>query len=169
MSAVQLIADTNVVSYMAAKSPLGAAYNDLIAHRHVGLTGHTIAELRAGAVIGQWGARRLNEYLGFLEQFSHVPCTRAMAEICGALRGTRRRTGNPIEWADAWAAACALWLDIPLVTHDRDLEGIPELRVLTVHNEWRVGEEARGECASSGIWTGESASRRFATHAIGFA
>jgi hypothetical protein len=37
MSSVQLIADTNVVSYMAAKSRLGAAYNDLIAHRHVGL------------------------------------------------------------------------------------------------------------------------------------
>jgi hypothetical protein len=57
------------------------------------------------------------------------------------------------------AAACALWLDIPLVTHDRDLEGISDLRVLTVHGEWRVGEETTGECASRGIWTGESASR----------
>ena len=64
--------------------------------------------------------------------------------------GTRRRIGEPIDWADAWAAACALWLDLPLVTHDRGLEGIPDLRVLTVHHGWRVGEETMAEVVASG-------------------
>jgi hypothetical protein len=41
------------------------------------------------------------------------------------------------------AAACALWFDIPLVTQDRDLEGIPGLRVLTLHDEWRIGGTCR--------------------------
>jgi hypothetical protein len=77
----------------------------------------------------------------------------------------RRRIGQPIDWADAWAAACALWLDLPLVTHDRDLEGIPDLRVITVHDEWRVGEEAMEGAASSGIWIGESARASFGTRA----
>jgi hypothetical protein len=77
-----------------------------------------------------------------------------MAELCGTIRGMRRQIGQPIEWADAWAAACALWLDVPLITHDRDLEGIPDLRVVTLHDDWRVGEEAFGAVPTSGIWTG---------------
>ena len=162
MTPVQLIADTNVISYMSGTSPLGTAYSDLIDGRRIGLTGHTLAELRAGSVIGRWGERRLNEYLGFLEQFTHVPCTRGMAEVCGALRGVRRHVGDPIDWADAWAATCALWLEVPLVTHDRDLEGIPDLRVITVHDGWRVGEERMGYVASSGSWLGESNSSHMA-------
>jgi predicted nucleic acid-binding protein len=157
MTSVQLIADTNVVSYIYAESTLGRAYEDLIDHRKVGLTGHTIAELRAGSAIGRWGERRLKEYLQFLEEFHHVPSDREMAELCGEIRGMRRRIGEPIDWADAWAAACALWLDVPLVTHDRDLEGIPDLRVITVHDEWRVGEAAMGEAVPSGIWIGQLA------------
>jgi hypothetical protein len=50
MTVVQLIADTNVVSYMSGKSPLGAAYSDLIDDRCVGVTGHTLAELRVGTL-----------------------------------------------------------------------------------------------------------------------
>lgn len=165
MTAVQLIADANVISYIFRKSPLGRAYKDLIAGRSVGLTGHTVAELRAGSVIGRWGERRLDEYLQFLGQFTHVPCTRGMAELCGAIRGVRRHIGEPIDWADAWAAACALWLDVPLVTHDRDLQGIPDLRVLTVHDKWRIGEETVAQTAPSGMWMGESARARLDTRA----
>ena len=155
MTVVQLIADTNVVSYLYEKSPLGTAYGDLIDDRRVGVTGHTLAELRAGTVIARWGERRLNEYAQFLERFAHVPCTRGMAELCGVLRGHRRCIGEPIDWADAWAAACALWLDVPLVTHDKGLQGIPALRVLTVHHGWRVGEETMAEVVASGLWIGE--------------
>jgi hypothetical protein len=64
MTSVQLIADTNVVSYIYAESTLGRAYEDLIDHRQVGLTGHTIAELRAGSVIGRWGERVGEETMG---------------------------------------------------------------------------------------------------------
>jgi predicted nucleic acid-binding protein len=76
MTSVQLIADTNVVSYMFRRSTLGIAYADLIDSRPVGLTGHTVAELRAGTVIGCWGERRLNEHSRFLERF-----TDAMAHL----------------------------------------------------------------------------------------
>jgi predicted nucleic acid-binding protein len=165
MISVPLVADTNVISYMFERSPLGVAYRDLIDGRRVGFTGHTLAELRAGTVMNKWGERRLNAYIQWLEQFNHVPCTRGMAEICGAIRGLRSNIGEPIDWADAWAAACALWLDVPLVTHDKDLQGIRDLRVLTVHDKWRIGEETMGEAAPSGIWMGESARARLDTRA----
>ena len=63
MRPVQLVADTSVVSYMFNQSPLGAAYEELIGSRNVGITGHSIAELRAGAVMARWGERRQGEHL----------------------------------------------------------------------------------------------------------
>jgi predicted nucleic acid-binding protein len=140
MRAVELIADTNVVSYMHNRVPLGLVYEELIGSRRVGLAGCAIAELRAGAINARWGERRLRAQQRFLDQFSHVPDTREMAELCGAIRAERSRIGKPIDWPDAWTAACALWLEVPLVTHDRDHEAIPGLRVLTAHSTWRVRE-----------------------------
>jgi hypothetical protein len=39
MISVPLVADTNVISYMFERSPLGVAYRDLIDGRRVGFTG----------------------------------------------------------------------------------------------------------------------------------
>jgi predicted nucleic acid-binding protein len=155
VSSVQVVVDTNVVSYLTQDSALGLAYRQLIGGRKMGITGHSIAELRAGAEMAQWGARRLNEQLRFLDEFSLVPDTREMAQVCGVLRGVRSRVGRRIEWADAWAAACALWLDVPLVTHDRDHEGVPGLRVMTVHRVWCIREAACGASDGGGLILGE--------------
>jgi predicted nucleic acid-binding protein len=133
MTPVQLIADTNVLSYVFHESMLGLEYEKLIGSRRVGVTGHSVAELRAGAVMARWGERRLKEQSRLLEQFTYVPDNKEMAEVCGGIRGVRSHIGRPIDWPDAWTAACALWLDVPLVTHDRDLEALPGLRVLTLH------------------------------------
>ena len=74
----------------------------------------------------------------------------------GTSRTLRSRSGEPIDWPDAWAAACAIWLDVPLVTHDRDLEGIPGLRILMAHTRWCV-REGGSEAHESGIlWLDES-------------
>jgi predicted nucleic acid-binding protein len=153
MRPVELIADTNVISYMFNESALGGAYEQLIGSRGVGISGYVIAELRAGSIIARWGERRLAEQLRFLAEFAHMPCTREMAEVCGAIRAMRSRVGRPIEWPDAWGAACAMWLDVPLVTHDRDLEGIVGLQVLTVHTEWRIGESDHASGGSGRLST----------------
>jgi hypothetical protein len=60
------------------------------------------------------------------------------------LRAQRERIGRPIGLADAWIAATALWYDVPLVTHDRDMEGIPGLQVLTLHGGWLVCDPRSG-------------------------
>jgi predicted nucleic acid-binding protein len=150
MRPVELVVDTNVVSYLFRRSAQGFAYERLIGDRRRGITGSTLAELRAGSRTGNWDCSRLEALLEHLQGFTHIPETREMSEVCGAIRAERRRIGRPIDWPDAWAAACALWLDVPLVTHDRDLEGIPGLRVETLHETWRVGEPDYWELLSSG-------------------
>jgi predicted nucleic acid-binding protein len=156
MSDVQLIADTNVVSYAFRGGPLGRAYVELMGDRVIGVTGMCLAEMRAGAILGRWDERKTDELIHFVRQFTHVLELEGVAEVCGALRGVREQIGRPIDLPDAWAAACALWLDIPLVTHDRDLEGIPDLRVLTLHDNWRVGEESLCPDGSTGLWIGST-------------
>jgi predicted nucleic acid-binding protein len=160
MNSVQLIADTNVVSYLFHRSTLGFGYAQLIGFHRVGVTGQCLAEIRAGAVIAEWGERKRQELARFLGQFVHVPDTAEMAEVCGALRGYRTRIGEPIDWPDAWAAACALWLEVPLVTHDRDLEGIPGLRILTLHKDWQIRDGTFDRFSSKPLWLVDSSSRR---------
>lgn len=97
MSAVELVADTSVFSYVFNEVPLGRAYEDLIGSRSVGIAGQSIAELRTGVVMARWGERRLAEHSRFLDKFTHVPDTRAMSELCGRIRATRFHIGEPIE------------------------------------------------------------------------
>jgi predicted nucleic acid-binding protein len=141
MIAVELVADTNVLSYLFRQSSLGVSYRCLIGERPVGVTGLTLAEIHFGAAIGGWGRRKIEELKSFLNRFTHVPDTEEIAEICGHVRAQHERVGRAISWPDACAAASALWLQVPLVTHDRDHEGIPGLQVLTLHDDWRIGEE----------------------------
>jgi hypothetical protein len=63
MSTVQLIADTNIVSYAFRGGTLGRAYLELRGDRCTGVTGMCLAELRAGSIIGRWGERKIDELL----------------------------------------------------------------------------------------------------------
>ena len=174
MIAVELVADTDVLSYLFRQSSLGVSYGRLIGRRPVGATGLALAEIHFGAALGGWGRRKLEELQSFLKRFTHVPDTEEIAEVCGQIRAQYARVGRAISWPDACAAASALWLQVPLVTHDRDHEGIPGLQVLTLHDDWRIGEkhalcddehDAIAALRGGGpLWLGES-ERRVALHA----
>lgn len=140
MTAAKLLADTNVVSYLFRNSTLGAAYWALIAGRPIGVSLLTLEEIKFGAAINRWSPKSTRRLDAFLSTLVFLPMDREIGEICSRLRAQRQREGRRIELPDAWNAATALWHEIPLVTHDRDLEGIPGLRVLTLHDDWRVRE-----------------------------
>jgi hypothetical protein len=81
MSTVQLIADTNVVSYAFRGGPLGRAYLELMGDRRTGVTGMCLAELRAGSIIGRWGERKVDELVHFIRRFTHVREPEGMADL----------------------------------------------------------------------------------------
>jgi tRNA(fMet)-specific endonuclease VapC len=137
MTVPEQVVDTNVVSYLLRKSELSTGYRQLL-RRPTGITVLSLAELHYGVALNDWGSgkiARLDELLG---EFTLLPIPAVIAEICGNLRAARQRVGRPIELADAWIAATALWFDIPVVTHDRDLEAIPGLKVRTLHDAWTM-------------------------------
>jgi tRNA(fMet)-specific endonuclease VapC len=138
MTSAELIADTNIVSYLFRNSVLGTNYRCLIGDCPIGITSLSLEELYYGAALNRWGDAKRQRLDSFLKDFVIVQWQPEVAEICGSLRAERRRVGRPIELADAWVAATALWNDIPVVTHDRDLEAIPGLRVVTLHDGWQI-------------------------------
>lgn len=101
MSSVDLLADTNIVSYLFEESTLGTRYRQLIDDRDTGVTVLSLAELHYGAACGNWGARRRQQLDAFLHGFFVVPAPTGVAEICGSLRAERRRVGREIDLADA--------------------------------------------------------------------
>ena len=155
MTHVELVADSDVVSYMYKRVPLGDAYSDLIGVRRTGITLLSVAESRVGVVYANWGNRRIASLHAFLSRFFVLEANTEIADVCGGLLGRCKQIGLAISWPDAWSAATALWLDVPLVTHDRDLERVPGLRVLTVHTDWQVREEGGGIGTGGPLWLGE--------------
>jgi predicted nucleic acid-binding protein len=155
MTHVELVADSVVVSYIYRRNTLGHAYSDLIGTRRTGITQLSVAESRLGVVHANWGEPRVAHLDAFLSRFFLLDPSPEIANVCGGLLGRCKQIGRAVSWPDAWAAATALWLDVPFVTHDRDLEKVPGLRVLTVHSNWQVREEGVGTWHSSGLWVGE--------------
>jgi predicted nucleic acid-binding protein len=156
MRCVELVVDTDVASFMFRECERGAAYEDLIGVSSAGITPLALAEFRSGVVKRDWGARKIESLDTFLGRFRLLETSLEIANISGAIYGVCQQVGRAVSWPDAWAAATALWLDVPLVAHDRDLEGIPGLRVLTLHKGWQVREKGMVSSESGPLWLGET-------------
>lgn len=159
MKYVELVVDTDVASFIFKEDERGAAYSELIGESRTGITLLSIAELRAGVVRKNWGPRKIASLDVFLSRFLLIETSLEIASISGGVRACCEQVGRAVSWPDAWIAATALWLDVPLVAHDRDLEGIPGLRVLTVHESWQVREEGPAPSEGRALWLGERSVR----------
>ena len=155
MRKVELVADGDVISYMYKRTPLGDAYTELMASQITGITLLAVSESRQGVVYGNWGMKRLQTLDTFLSRFVLLESSSEIANVCGGLLGRCKQIGRALSWPDAWAAATAIWLDVPLVTHDRDLEKVPGLKVLTLHEQWEMREEGIGVRVGGPLWLGE--------------
>ena len=155
MRPVELVADTDVVSYMYKGGALGAMFSDLVGSSSTGITLQSLAELHYWAARNNWGHRKIASLDAFLSRFLLLESDPEIANISGAIRARCDQVGRAISWPDAWVAATALWLRVPLVAHDRDLERIPGLRVLTVHKNWQIREESAVPAHAGVLWLSE--------------
>ena len=94
----------------------------------------TVAELRAGVLAArdlETRARRLKT-LAYVSGFDVIPIAEEVAEAWAELRVALRDAGRRLGVNDAWIAATAMALRIPLVSQDRDFEHVPGLSVVLV-------------------------------------
>jgi len=92
----------------------------------------SLAELRRWTLERSWGERRRQELEEYLTRYLILHSDDLMCDRWAQAMISARLRGRPIAPADAWVAATALLLDIPLVTHNGvHYTGIDGLRVIS--------------------------------------
>jgi predicted nucleic acid-binding protein len=124
--------DANIVSYLLRGDTRAQPYRTDLADKESIISFMTLAELRHWGMARQWGAQRYRDLEILLDG---VVVTYADDDLCrtwATVVTERERIGRPIDTADAWVAAPAWLLGIPLVTHNaRHFADIAGLQVIS--------------------------------------
>lgn len=125
------VADTDVVSNSFRGDTGAEPFRPFLASQEVAISFMTMAELDLWALSRKWGARRQTLLAEFLDQFIVVMADRDLCRVWATVVGQTRADGRPIPASDAWIAATAISLGVPLLTHNRaHFAGVAGLIVL---------------------------------------
>jgi tRNA(fMet)-specific endonuclease VapC len=132
MSQSAVLVDTDVISFLATGHPIGNLYRDALTNRHALVSVVSLGEIEYGMEWREWGAARRQNMRKFLARFAPLTIEIATSTSWSQLRAECRRKGRPISNSDAWIAATALTLGVPLITHNAsDYQAIESLAVIT--------------------------------------
>ena len=129
-----LLLDTNVVSILFKKNHLlRQACLEAVSRQQLVISFMTRAELMLWPVANNWGESRRAALAEHIALYTTLyPDERTCAIWADVVNGCRR-TGQPIQTADAWIAAAARQWGIALVTTDfRDYAAIDDLDVVPI-------------------------------------
>jgi predicted nucleic acid-binding protein len=131
-STTPALVDTDVVSFLFKNHSLAPAYQAILAGRPLAVSLITLAEIEYGMEAKNWGAARRDLMRRFLTRFTLLPPDAETARTWARIKSGCEKKGRPIAFADAWIAAAALQLNVPLVTHNAiDYRSVEKLAVLT--------------------------------------
>jgi tRNA(fMet)-specific endonuclease VapC len=116
--AVRVI-DTDVWSYLYKGSDEAKLYEPHLFGNNLVISFQTQAELLYGAIAAGWGAPRRQHLESRLNKYVIEHSSDALSLRWAEAMDSARRNGRPIAAADAWIAATALHLGVPLITHNR--------------------------------------------------
>ncbi len=132
---MRLVVDTGVFS--AALSRRRRVEFDrqvtFLAGNQIFLAASTVAELRYGALLAEWGEPRRSRLEQAIGTTTVIPISDALLTTLAELRFACRRVGHPVadpvHANDLWIAASALHTGFVLVTADRLFQGVPGLEL----------------------------------------
>jgi tRNA(fMet)-specific endonuclease VapC len=128
-----IVSDTDVASFLFNRDPIrGPRYAPHFHGRTLVLPFAVVGEMLYGAEQRNWGAARRLQLERFIRRYQIEYPNYAVCEIWAEVRVAARQLGLPIERQDAWVAATAVYLHVPLVTHNAGhYAGVPGLQVIT--------------------------------------
>jgi tRNA(fMet)-specific endonuclease VapC len=137
VNATVLVLDTDAVSHIHKQNTWGQILTPLVTGRTLLISFQTLAELRRWPEDRNWGEHRRQELEQTLEKYVVVHST---ARICDRWAETMNRVhknGTHISAQDAWVAATALELEVPLLTvNTTDFQTVPGLSLEAHDAKW---------------------------------
>lgn len=131
--ALAVVVDSDAASFFVNNDPIRLPrYEPQLKGRGLIIPFAALAEMRLGAELKNWGPLRRGDIDTFVRKgMVHYP-NRRVCELWAESRTLAQRVGKPLPPQDAWVAATALYLGVPLVTHNaKHYAGVPQLQVIT--------------------------------------
>lgn len=127
-----LVVDTDVASFIFKRDTRAALYVPHLSGHMLVLSFQTLAELELWSLAAGWGARRKQELAQYLRRYIVEDSSPLLCRRWAEVQDSARRRGRPIAAADAWLAATALLLGVPVVTHNEaHFSAVPGLSVIS--------------------------------------
>lgn len=127
-----VVVDTDVLSFLYKRDTRAKLYEPHLNDPPFIVSFMSLAELRRWTLERNWREDRIQGLENYLMRYLVVHSDDLMCNYWAQAMHSARVHGRPIASADAWIAATALLLDIPLVTHNSaHYIGIAGLRVIS--------------------------------------
>jgi tRNA(fMet)-specific endonuclease VapC len=114
-----IVVDTDVWSYLYKGRDEAKLYQPHLQGNILVISFQTQAELLRWALTAVWGERQRQSLESRLQNYVIEHSSDALSVSWAEAMESARHNGRPISAADAWIAATALHLGVPLVTHNR--------------------------------------------------
>ena len=125
-----LLVDTNIINYAYGEHSLWQDYAPLLEGQTLLVAAQSIAELRFGAKLKNWGERKRKRLEILLINYTVIYPNDDICTAWANVKVQSHQQGQPIRSANAWIAATALAFEVPLVTHNKkDFEFIEGLEL----------------------------------------
>jgi tRNA(fMet)-specific endonuclease VapC len=129
---MSLVVDTDVASFLFKKDTRAALYAPHLAGHMLVISFQTLAEMELWALSAGWGARRKQQLEHYLRRYLVQDSSPALCRRWAEVLDDARRRGRPVATADAWVAATAIFLNVPLVTNNGShFSSVPGLTVIS--------------------------------------
>jgi predicted nucleic acid-binding protein len=129
---VAVVVDTDVVSFLYKQDDRSAFYLPYLSNQLPIISFMSLAELEQWTLAANWGNRKRQHLMKYLRRYTVYPVSALLCRKWAEVIDGGRRRGRPIATSDAWFAATATLLDVPLLTHNAtDFESEPALSVIS--------------------------------------
>jgi predicted nucleic acid-binding protein len=113
-----VMVDSDVFSFVHTGRDPGPAFEPFLVGRPLLLAFCAVGELRAGAIKARWGSKRRGELDRALGLYTVVRPTSAIVDRYAVLHAALHDRLSRGGVNDMWTAACALDLEVPVVTNN---------------------------------------------------
>lgn len=126
------VIDTDIFSFLLKKDTRAELYKPHLDGHFLFLSFMTVAELERWANLYNWGRTKINLLENSLKRYVIQHSNRDICKTWGGIMTESKRRGLNVSLADAWIAATAMSLQIPLVTNnEKDFQKINGLTIIS--------------------------------------